>query len=117
MAFLKLATAPGGAEAVVAQKLVPPEYAMGQLPEPLAPVPPEQQVTKVRHCGDTYFVATADGVETPLWEMNVRLKLDTRSTGPAPGKPAIVGAGMTGDRFSIVFSSLAELTSFVVEEC
>ena len=74
-------------------------------------------MTRVRHCGDTYFIKTADGAETPYWEMNVRLKLDTRDTGPAPGKPAVIGAGMTGDRVSIVFASLDELTSFVVEEC
>ena len=117
IAFLKLATAPGGAEAVVAQGMVPPEYVAGQQPEPLTPLQPEQQVTKVRHCGDAYFVETADGAETPFWEMNVRLKLDTRNTGPAPGKPAVIGAGMAGDRVSVVFSSIAELTEFVVEEC
>ena len=117
IAFLKLATAPGGAAAAVAQNLIPPEYVAGQKPAPLTPLPPEQQVTGVRHCGDTYFIATANGTETPYWEMNVRLKLDTRDTGPAPGKPAVIGAGMTGDRVSVVFSSLDELTSFVVEEC
>ncbi len=115
IAFLAIATAAGGAEAVVAQELVPREYVQGQAPDP--PAPPSQQVTALRHCGDSYFVTTADGVETPFWEMNVRLKLDTRSTGPDPGKPVIVGAGMMGDRFSIVFSSVAELTSFLVEEC
>src|SRR3546814_16586931 len=72
--------------------------------------------TKVQHCRDSYCVTTADGAETPFWEMNVRLKLDTRETGPEPGKPAILGAGMAGDRVSIVFSSLEELTSFVTEE-
>lgn len=117
IAFLGLAAAPGGAESVVAQGLAPPQYVSGQAPEPLAPAPPEQQVTKVRHCLDSYFVSTADGAEMPFWEMNVRLKLDTRSTGPEPGKPVIVGAGMMGDRVSLVFSSLAELSSFVVEEC
>ncbi|MBA3520491.1 MAG: c-type cytochrome [Rhizobiales bacterium] len=115
--FLEVATAPGGDEAVVAQNLAPREYVRGQAPEPLTPTPPDQQVTKIRHCRDGFFVTTADGTETPFWEMNVRLKLDTRETGPEPGKPAIVGAGMMGDRVSIVFSSLAELTKFVVEEC
>ena len=117
IAFLKLATEPGGHEAVVERRLVPPEYAQGQMPEPLRGAPPDRHVTALRHCGDSYFVTTADGRETPFWEMNVRLKLDTRWTGPEPGKPVIVGAGMMGDRVSIVFSSIEELTRFLVEKC
>ena len=38
--------------------------------------------------------------------MNVRLKVDTRATGPAADIPVIVGAGMVGDRVSIVFSNI-----------
>ncbi len=102
---------------MVAQNFLSEEYAMGQRAEPLTTLPPEQEVTKIRHCGDTYFITTADGAETPFWEMNVRLKLDTRDTGPTPGKPAVIGAGMTGDRVSVVFSSIGELTRFVVEAC
>ena len=117
IAFLAIATAPDGAKTVVEQGLVPATYISGQKPDPLASLPPDAQVTKVRHCADSYFVTTADGVEVPYWEMNVRLKLDTRETGPEPGKPAILGAGMMGDRVSIVFSSLEELTSFVTESC
>jgi cytochrome c len=71
----------------------------------------------LRHCGDSYFVKTADGAETPFFEMNVRLKLDTRSTGPEAGKPVIVGAGMLGDRASVIFASVDDLTRFVVEQC
>ena len=63
------------------------------------------------------FVTTADGTETPFFEMNLRLKLDTRSTGPESGKPVITGAGMMGDRFNIIFASVADLTRFVVEQC
>lgn len=117
VAFLALAMAPGGAEAVVDRGLVPAGYARGQKPEPLTPTPPGARVTKVRHCGDSYFVTTADGAETAHWEMNVRLKLDTRDTGPAPGAPVIVGAGMMGDRVSIVFASLRDLNNLVEESC
>ena len=74
IAFLKLAAAPGGAAAAMRKTSSHPEYVAGQKPAPLTPLPPEQQVTKVRHCGDTYFIATANGAETPYWEMNVRLK-------------------------------------------
>jgi cytochrome c len=74
-------------------------------------------VTAIRHCGDSYFVTTADGAETPFFEMNVRLKLDTRSTGPEAGQPVITGAGMMGDRVNIIFASVADLARFVVEQC
>ena len=117
IAFLALAMAPGGGNAVVGQGLVPREYVRGQKPDALGLAPTEAVVIKVRHCRDSYFVATADGVETPYWEMNVRFKLDTRETGPEPGRPVVLGAGMAGDRVSIIFSSLQELKSFVADEC
>lgn len=117
VAFLAIAMAPGGGQAVLSQGLASPQYVQGQTPEPLAPASPEQTVTGIRHCRDSYFVTTADGAETPFFEMNVRLKLDTGSTGPEVGKPVIVGAGMMGDRVSVIFASLADLTRFVVEKC
>jgi len=117
IAFLGIAMAPDGAQAAIDRGFATREYVRGQQPEPLKPVPPNAQVTTIRHCRDSYFVTTADGVETPYWEMNVRLKLDSRQTGPEPGKPAIVGAGMVGDRVSVVFSSLQEIARFVVERC
>src|SRR5688572_16530780 len=117
VAFLAVATVPGGGEAVVAQGLAPHEYVQGQTPEPLAPASDAQTVTALRHCGDSYFVTTGDGTEMPFFEMNVRLKLDSRSTGPEPGKPVIVGAGMMGDRVNIIFASVADLTRFLVEKC
>lgn len=85
IAFLVLAAAPGRHEEVVAQGLAPKEHVQGQQPEPLGQAPAEQRVTAVRHCRDSYFVTTANGEEMPFWEMNVRLKLDTRATGPASG--------------------------------
>ena len=117
IAFLAVATAPGGAKAVVEQGLATADAVRGQAPSPLKSAPPAAQVVAVRHCRDAYLVRTADGAEKPHWEMNVRLKLDTRETGPEPGKPVIVGAGMMGDRVSIVFSSIAELTRIVAEGC
>jgi cytochrome c len=78
---------------------------------------PENVVQSIRHCGDTYFVATADGKTHKIWEFNLRFKTDTSESGPAPGKPAIVGAGMRGDRASVVFSSPAELGRFITARC
>jgi cytochrome c len=117
IAFLERALADGGFEAIVRDGLVTGDYVRGQQPEPLTPATESQRVTAVRHCGDGFFVTTADGAQTAYWEMNVRLKVDSRATGPEPGKPVIAGAGMMGDRVSIIFSSLGELRKFVADSC
>lgn len=78
---------------------------------------PENVVQSIRHCGDTYFVTTADGKTHKIWEFNLRFKTDTSESGPHPGKPAIVGAGMRGDRASVVFSSPGELGRFIKAQC
>jgi len=87
-----------------------------RLPD-LKKAPPAGVVKAVRHCGDTYFVTTGDGKIHKVWEFNLRLKTDTSVTGPAPGKPVIVGVGMQGDRASIVFSALSEIPEIVKEQC
>lgn len=87
-----------------------------RLPD-LRKAPPAGIVAGVRHCGDTYFVTTGDGKIHKFWEFNLRLKTDTSVSGPAPGKPVIVGAGMQGDRASIVFSALREIPEIVKEQC
>lgn len=117
IAFLKIAMARGGAASVVERGLVPQHFTEGQIPEPLKSQPTSAQVRSVRHCGDGFFVITRDGRETAYWEMNVRLKVDTRSTGPAAEIPVIVGAGMVGDRVSIVFSNIEEISRFVTKKC
>jgi cytochrome c len=78
---------------------------------------PDSIVKSVRHCGDTYFVSTEDGKTDKIWEFNLRFKTDTSDAGPNPGKPVLIGAGMRGDRAAIVFSSPAELGSFIKEQC
>lgn len=117
IAFLEIAMKPGGTKIVVERGLAPAEYLRGQKPDALKQAPPDARVTKIRHCKDSYFITTANGTERPYWEMNIRLKLDTRDTGPEPGKPVIVGGGMVGDRASVVFSSLQELTHFIKKGC
>lgn len=117
IAFLAIAMAPGGEKTVVERALAPADYVRGQQPDPLAPAPDDARVTAVRHCGDSYFITKADGTDVPFWEMNVRLKVDTRATGPEPGKPVIARAGMVGDRVSVIFSSIEELERFVEEQC
>jgi cytochrome c len=117
IAFLKRAMATRGTKAVIDQGLISADMAEGQRPEPLSSAGPQQQVTRLRHCRDTYFVTTADGRETPYWEMNVRLKTDTSERGPPPGKPVVVGSGMMGDRVSIVFADPREIATTVKNSC
>ena len=106
----------------VAEKKAPPTAGKGgmamQARKPdLQKAPPEAQVTAIRYCGDAYTVDTADGKSQKIWEFNLRLKSDSSKLGPAPGKPVAVGAGMQGDRASIVFASPKEISEFIKLDC
>jgi cytochrome c len=83
----------------------------------LKTAPPAGQVRSIRHCADTYTIETADGKSEKVWEFNLRFKTDSSRLGPAPGKPVIVGAGMQGDRASIVFSSPKEISESIRQAC
>lgn len=86
-------------------------------PPDLKTLGPEHRVTAIRHCADTYEVATADGATEPYWEMNLRFKTDGSRLGPEPGKPVIVGAGMMGDRASVIFAAPTEISPFITSGC
>ncbi|HZE61109.1 MAG TPA: c-type cytochrome [Burkholderiales bacterium] len=79
--------------------------------------PPAAQVKAIRYCGDTYTVETGDGKSQKVWEFNLRLKSDSSKLGPEPGKPVALGAGMQGDRSSIVFASPKEISEFIKTDC
>lgn len=106
----------------VSEKKAPPMASKGGMsmqgrkPD-LQKAPPEALVTAIRYCGDTYTVDTADGKSQKIWEYNLRLKSDSTKLGPAPGKPVAVGAGMQGDRASIIFASPKEISDFIKLEC
>ena len=117
IAFLRLAMAPGGAKAVVAQRLVPEAQARGQTPEDLSKAGPAEQVTAVRYCQNSYFVTMADGQERSFWALNLRLKVDASPLGPKGGKPVLTGSGMQGDRASLVFSDPAQISAFIQSKC
>jgi cytochrome c len=107
------------AQAQHQEAAAPQEGMMGmgaELPD-LKTLGPEHQVASIRHCGDTYEVTTGDGATEPYWEFNLRFKTDGSGLGPEPGKPAIVGAGMSGDRASVVFAAPREISAFIREEC
>lgn len=83
----------------------------------LKTAPPEGRVTAIRYCGDTYTIDTADGSTQKVWEFNLRFKSDSSKLGPLPGKPVVVGAGMQGDRASIIFASPKEISDAIKPAC
>jgi cytochrome c len=83
----------------------------------LKTIAPASQVKGITYCGDTYSVTTGDGQMTQFWERNLRFKTDSGSEGPAKGTPAIVSAGMVGDRSSIIFSAPEEIGQFIRRQC
>jgi cytochrome c len=105
IAYLKVADATSGTQR------------MGPRMPNLKQAEPDSIVKSVRHCGDTYFVSTGDGKTEKIWEFNLRFKTDTSDSGPAPGKPVLLGVGMRGDRAAIVFASPAEFGAFIKQHC
>jgi len=83
----------------------------------LKAAPPKGQVTSIEHCGDTYTITSGNGETTKVWEFNLRFKTDSSADGPYPGKPVAIGAGMRGDRASVIFASPSEISSFIRESC
>ena len=79
----------------------------------LKQAPPEAQVSSIEYCRDTYIIKTAAGTADKVWEFNVRLKTDSSKDGPLPGKPVVVGAGMQGDRVSVIFAAPGEISGFI----
>ena len=94
----------------------PPAPQARALPD-LRKAPARAVIASIRHCGDTYFVTNGNGDTRPFWEFNLRFKTDTSPTGPAPGRPVMVGQGMQGDRAQVVFSGPSEISRFIREGC
>jgi cytochrome c len=78
---------------------------------------PQDRVQSINHCGDTYKVSTADGKMRDFWERNLRFKTDVSDDGPQKGAPALVGAGMMGDRADVIFASPDEISGFIAHQC
>lgn len=78
---------------------------------------PQNRVREIRHCNDTYRVTTADSKTRDFWERNLRFKTDSSSEGPNKGEPAILGAGMQGDRASVIFATPEEISGFLAHPC
>jgi cytochrome c len=85
-------------------------------PDDMRKAGPDSQVASIRHCRDTYTVRTRDGKTHRIWEYNLRIKTDSSERGPG-GTPVIVGSGMRGDRFSIVFATPKDISRLIEERC
>ena len=67
--------------------------------------------------GAAHSVKTSDGQSMDYWERNLRFKTDTSEIGPVKGAPAIIGAGMAGDRASVIFAAPEEISTWIKPSC
>ena len=119
LAFLKEATQPGHApKTAQGGNQMGGMMGMGGGGVPnLKTLDPQDRVQSINHCGDTYKVSTADGKTRDFWERNLRFKTDVSDEGPQKGTPALVGAGMMGDRADVIFASPEEISGFIAHQC
>jgi cytochrome c len=116
IAYLKSVPASGAAEAGAPGRQM--GGMMGARPAPnLKKLDPEDRVEAITYCRDTYRVRTADGKTQEFWERNLRLKTDSSDEGPRQGVPAIVAAGMMGDRASLIFATPEEISASIKQQC
>jgi cytochrome c len=120
LAFLKEATKPGAAPERTAQAQMKDMGGMmgggGRDPN-LKGLEPAKQVKAITHCRDTYRVTTADGKTRAFWERNLRLMTDSSQDGPEKGAPAIMPAGMMGDRAAVIFAAPEEISRMIEPRC
>jgi len=76
-----------------------------------------QSVKAITYCMDTYTVTTGNGTMRKFWERNLRLKTDSSDDGPVKGLPALVDAGMMGDRADVIFAEPSEISAFIAKRC
>jgi cytochrome c len=121
LAFLKDATQPGHAPAAPTRRGDQMGGMMGmmgggQVPN-LKKLDADERVQGIAHCRDTYRVTTADGKTRDFWERNLRFKTDVSDDGPHKGAPALVPAGMMGDRADVIFAAPDEISGLIAERC
>ena len=121
LAFLKQATKPGAAPERTAQHQGMGGMMGGMMgsgsDSNLKHLAPEKQVKAITYCHDTYRVTTADGKTRAFWERNLRLKIDSSEDGPNKDAPALVAAGMMGDRADIIFAAPQEIAGSIESRC
>ena len=57
------------------------------------------------------------GKTRSFWERNLRFMTDSSTDGPDKGAPAIMPAGMLGDRASVIFAAPEEITKLIEARC
>ena len=119
LAFLKDATKPGAPQQMAQQGgMKGMGGMMGGGPGPnLKKLEPSNQVKSISYCRDTYRVTTADGKTRAFWERNLRFKTDSSKDGPEKGAPAIMPAGMMGDRAAVIFAAPEEINKVIEARC
>jgi cytochrome c len=88
----------------------------GRMPS-LKELPAERQVKAVRYCDRKYFVTTVAGDVLEFREFDLRFKTDAAEQGPRRGTPALLPAGMMGERAFLVFSDPAEISAAIEKKC
>lgn len=116
LAFLKEATKPGAPLQTAQQGGMGGMMGGGRDPN-LKHLEPAKQVKAIAYCRDTYRVTTADGKTRAFWERNLRFMTDTSKDGPEKNAPAIMPAGMMGDRAAVIFSAPEEIGRFIEPQC
>jgi cytochrome c len=121
LAFLKQATQPGrppSARAAPQNGQMGGGGMMGGGADPnLKNLDPANRIQTISYCRDTYRITTGDGKLHAFWERNLRFKTDSSENGPQKGAPALVGAGMLGDRADAIFAAPEEIGGFIKTEC
>jgi cytochrome c len=88
----------------------------GQIPN-LKALDPAERVQEISYCKDTYTITTANGKTRKFWERNLRLKTDASGDGPEKNAPALVPAGMMGDRADVIFADPSEISALIANKC
>jgi cytochrome c len=133
LAFLKEATKPGAAPQQSAQAQIGGKGGMmrgmggmmdgmggmmgGGGDSNLKSLDPARQVKAITYCHDSYRVTTANGKTRNFWERNLRFMTDSSRDGPESGAPAIMPAGMLGDRAAVIFAAPEEITKMIEARC
>jgi cytochrome c len=117
LAFLKEAAKPGAEPQQSAQQGGMGGMMGGGAEPNLRALEPGIQVKTISYCRDTYRVTTADGKTRAFWERNLRIRTDTSKDGPEKDAPALLPAGMMGDRAAVIFSAPEEIMKFIERRC
>jgi len=126
LAFLEEATKPGAPQQTAQQGGMKSMGGMmggmggmmgGGRDPSLKSLEPARQVKTITYCHDTYRVTTADGKTRAFWERNLRFMTDSSKDGPEKEVPAIMPAGMMGDRAAVIFAAPEEIARMIEARC